>query len=255
MSQPGTYIFSSKAYGDVYLDNSFVDTGFGNNFGGGFIGWNYGTLLYNSSSGKVTSATGDTTFVGGFSGATTSGDGAMSIMNAWNTDSSGMTTNGSGNGIPEGMGGNSTPILNAFNTLYGTSLTPAQFHQGAVGLTASQFSTVATQSLSTQMQSLSNVMNGGQPVGSTGGNNSNPSGGGSPSNGQGTGGTNSEPGGNSSFPSGTSSATNPSLANIERLPPTQRQAVRAMGNIAAANTVLFCGCRPLCKSFLTHIDV
>ncbi|MFT8922744.1 beta strand repeat-containing protein [Acetobacter sp.] len=238
MSQPGTYIFSSKAYGDVYLDNSFVDTGFGNNFGGGFIGWNYGTLLYNSSSGKVTSATGDTTFVGGFSGATTSGDGAMSIMNAWNTDSSGMTTNGSGNGIPEGMGGNSTPILNAFNTLYGTSLTPAQFHQGAVGLTASQFSTVATQSLSTQMQSLSNVMNGGQPVGSTGGNNSNPSGGGSPSNGQGTGGTNSEPGGNSSFPSGTSSATNPSLANIERLPPTQRQAVRAMGNIAAANTVL-----------------
>jgi hypothetical protein len=28
------------------------------------------------------------------------------------------------------------------------------------------------------------------------------------------------------------------LANIERLPPEQRQAVRAMGNIAAANTVL-----------------
>ncbi|MFG1400404.1 two-partner secretion domain-containing protein [Xanthobacter sediminis] len=162
-------IFGSSSSGKVTLiDNSPYSL---DNYAGGFIGNNWGSVLFSSSSGHVSSVTGNTDYLGGFAGRTVSSLGAMSIMNYFNSDTAGLTRDGLGNSVPTGMGmdGN-TPILDAFNARYGTNLTPAQFHGGAIGLGAADFATITSQqqaSPATAVQSLNNVMNGGRPVGYT----------------------------------------------------------------------------------------
>jgi filamentous hemagglutinin family protein len=267
-------IYSSSASGKVLLDDTSPYVNASRDYAGGFIGINWGNIFYSSSSGRVQSVSGSTDQLGGFAGSTVAQLGAMSIMNYWNVDTSGLSDDGAGNGIPSGMGMGSTPILDAYNAEFGTHLTAAQFHGGAIGLSATDFNTVQSQQVtntSSAVTGLQSVLDGklatGQPIptntggnNTTGGNdtgdsgtNSGSGGSGGSTTGGGTTGGNTNPGGdNPSTPATppTTPVTPPStpvtpqatpnapLANIERLPPEQRQAVRAMGNIAAANTVL-----------------
>ncbi|MFG1417359.1 filamentous hemagglutinin N-terminal domain-containing protein [Xanthobacter sp. V0B-10] len=199
-------VYSSRATGSVHmLDGQLYEQAYGLDpytsareptwsgaGAGGFAGINYGTIVNSSSSGKVTSESGRTELLGGFTGFTVFWLPAFSVMNAFNAETAGLSSDGRGNQIPTGGGhhggGGGTPMLDAVNQAFGTNLTAAQFHGGAVGLSAADFATVTAQQRTspvTAAQSLNNVMNGGRPVGYT----PPTSGGGSgPDNGGGTGG-------------------------------------------------------------------
>ncbi|WP_454918480.1 beta strand repeat-containing protein [Xanthobacter sediminis] len=196
----GFSIFSSRANGNVTLidDNPYaVDS-----YGGGFAGANWGSVLFSSSSGRISSVSGSTLYLGGFTGRTVSSLGSLSVLNYFNKETAGIDHDGLGNSVPDGMGmdGN-TPILDAFNARWGTNLTAAEFHGGSVGLTTAQFNTVQGQTGATRAQSLQSVMRGGQPIGTeTGGTPGNPGDDDEGTPGDGTGGT---PGDNGGNPGGT----------------------------------------------------
>lgn len=165
----GTLISNSKASGDVYLDDSVYAR---DDAAGGFVGMIYdGSVAFSSSSGRVRSALGDHTYVGGFSGMVVSGLHGMAVGNFWNVETSGISTNGGGNYEPNHGPGEGTPIVDAYNAQYGTNLTPAQFHGGAVGVNSGDAATLQQQSgdPAALAKSTESIMNGGSPIPTGGG--------------------------------------------------------------------------------------
>ncbi len=212
-------VYSSRATGSVYmLDSQLYELAYGVDpyvsaqqsawsgaGAGGFAGINYGTIANSSSSGQVTSESGRTEMLGGFAGYTVFWLPAFSVMNAFNAETAGLSTDGRGNQVPTEAGhhgGGGTPMLDAVNAAFGTNLTAQQFHGGATGLNSADFATVTAQQANspvTAARSLESVMNGGRPLGYTpptsGGGGDGGSGGSSSNGGDGTG--SSEAGGDS----------------------------------------------------------
>jgi hypothetical protein len=162
--EQGTVILSSSATGDVYLN----DTAYPRlDYAGGFVGMIFdGSVAFSSSSGRVSSALGDPTTIGGFSGMVVSGLHGMSVGNYWNVETSGISTNGNGNYVPVDHDPGNTPIVDAYNAKYGTNLTPAQFHGGATGMSSGNFATLQQQSGNSTAvaRSVESVANGGAPI-------------------------------------------------------------------------------------------
>lgn len=165
----GTLISNSTATGNVYLNDSVYAR---DDAAGGFVGMIYdGSVAFSSSSGRVQSALGDYTYVGGFSGMVVSGLHGMAVGNFWNVETSGISTNGGGNYEPDHGPGEGTPIVDAYNAQYGTNLTPGQFHGGAVGVNSADSATLQQQSgdPAALAKSTESIMNGGSPIPAGGG--------------------------------------------------------------------------------------
>ncbi|MDH4982411.1 YDG domain-containing protein [Hyphomicrobium sp. D-2] len=163
--QQSSLVLQSTASGDVYLN----DTAYNRNekdYAGGFVGSiTEGSVAFSYSSGRVQSALGDLTTIGGFSGNVVSGLHAMSVGNSWNVETSGLSTNGRGNYEPDHEDG-STPVVDAYNAKFGTNLTADQFHGGAVGVDNAGAQTMQEQAGDTAAlaKSAESVMNGGSPI-------------------------------------------------------------------------------------------
>ncbi|PMR78815.1 filamentous hemagglutinin N-terminal domain-containing protein, partial [Billgrantia endophytica] len=169
------HVYDSYATGDVHLlDGSLggayasLDNLYGHAVGaGGFIGSNGGVVARSHSSGRVTSESGRTELLGGFSGYTAYWEGVFSVNNYWNQETSGLVTEGRGSGvIPDHSGhhggGGGTPIADALG------LTPAQLHHGAHGLTAAEFEhvddlTSGSKDLDTVREEIANMGDGDAP--------------------------------------------------------------------------------------------